>query len=50
MVHVLSWCEVDSAGVVLAGLIAGYVMALARLWAGAGLGLAAVPVSGSSAR
>ncbi|HEX5502094.1 MAG TPA: hypothetical protein VFW96_05695 [Thermomicrobiales bacterium] len=31
---VLSWREVDFAGVVLAGLIAGYAMALAGLWAG----------------
>ena len=33
-VHVLSWQEVDLAGVVFAGLIAGYVMAMAGLWAG----------------
>jgi hypothetical protein len=31
---VLSWREVDFAGVTVAGLIAGYVMALAGLWAG----------------
>jgi hypothetical protein len=30
-VHALSWREVDFAGVVLSGLIAGYVMALAGL-------------------
>jgi len=33
-IDILSWREVDFAGVVLAGLIAGYVMALAGLWAG----------------
>ncbi len=30
----LSWREVDFAGVVVAGLVAGYVMAIAGLWAG----------------
>jgi hypothetical protein len=30
----LSWREVDFAGVVLAGFVAGYVMALAGIWAG----------------
>ena len=30
----LSWREVDFAGVVLAGLAAGYVMAIAGIWAG----------------
>jgi hypothetical protein len=37
--HVLSWHQVDFAGVVLTGLIAGYVMAIAGLWAGATPGL-----------
>ena len=32
--QVLSWRELDMAGVALAGLAAGYVMALAGLWAG----------------
>jgi hypothetical protein len=32
--HALSWREVDFAGVVLAGLIGGYVMAAAGLWTG----------------
>lgn len=32
--EILSWREVDFAGVVLAGLAAGYVMAIAGLWAG----------------
>jgi len=42
---VLSWREVDFAGVVIAGLIAGYVMALAGLWAGRIPGLAAVDIA-----
>jgi hypothetical protein len=37
--HVLSWHQVDFAGVVLTGLVAGYVMAIAGLWAGAVPGL-----------
>lgn len=41
----LSWREVDFAGVVLAGLIAGYVMALAGLWAGAIPGLTAIDIA-----
>ncbi|NUP08108.1 MAG: hypothetical protein HOW73_18835 [Polyangiaceae bacterium] len=32
--EVLSWREVDVAGVIVAGLFGGYVMALAGLWAG----------------
>lgn len=32
--EILSWRELDFQGVVLAGLIAGYVMAIAGLWAG----------------
>jgi hypothetical protein len=43
--HVLSWREVDFTGVVLAGLIAGYVMAVAGLWAGSVPGLAAVDIA-----
>jgi hypothetical protein len=42
---VLSWREIDLAGVVLAGLIAGYVMALAGLWAGAVPWLTAVDIA-----
>jgi hypothetical protein len=42
---VLSWREVDLAGVVLAGLIAGYVMALAGLWAGTVPWLTAVDIA-----
>ena len=42
---VLSWREVDFPGVVLVGLIAGYVMALAGLWAGAVPGLAAIDIA-----
>jgi hypothetical protein len=41
----LSWREVDMAGVVLAGLCAGYAMALAGLWAGAVPGLSAVDIA-----
>jgi hypothetical protein len=44
-VHLLSWRELDFTGIVLAGLIAGYVMALAGLWAGAIPGLAAVDIA-----
>jgi hypothetical protein len=40
--HVLSWREVDFAGVVLAGLVAGYLMAIAGIWAGRIPGLVAV--------
>jgi hypothetical protein len=43
--QVLSWHEVDFAGVVLAGLIAGYLMALAGLWAGAVPGLVAFDIA-----
>jgi hypothetical protein len=42
---VLSWREVDFAGVVLAGLTAGYVMALAGLWAGRVPGLVTFDVA-----
>ncbi len=42
--HFLSWREVDFAGVVVAGLIGGYVMALAGLWAGRVPGLVAVDI------
>jgi hypothetical protein len=44
-VHVLSWREVDFSGIVFAGLIAGYVMAIAGLWAGSVPGLAAVDIA-----
>jgi hypothetical protein len=40
-----SWREVDFAGVVLAGLIAGYIMAVAGLWAGRVPGLVAVDIA-----
>src|SRR5438477_12311074 len=43
--HVLSWQQVDFAGVVLVGLIAGYVMAIAGLWAGAVPGLVAFDIA-----
>jgi len=41
----LSWREVDFAGVVVAGLISGYLMAIAGLWAGPVPGLAAVDIA-----
>ncbi len=41
----LSWRDVDFAGVVLAGLIAGYVMAISGLWAGRVPGLVAVDIA-----
>src|SRR5437763_7322300 len=43
--HVLSWHQVDFAGVVLSGLVAGYVMAIAGLWAGKVPGLVAVDIA-----
>ncbi|MGI9149785.1 MAG: hypothetical protein ACR2IK_25090 [Chloroflexota bacterium] len=43
--QVLSWREVDLAGVVLAGLAAGYLMALAGLWAGRVPGLVAIDIA-----
>jgi len=42
---VLTWREVDFDGVLVAGLIAGYVMAIAGLWAGRIPGLAAVDIA-----
>ena len=42
---ILSWRDVDLAGVVLAGLVGGYVMALAGLWAGALPGLVAIDIA-----
>jgi hypothetical protein len=41
----LSWREVDFAGVVLAGIVAGYVMAMAGLWASRVPGLAAIDIA-----
>jgi hypothetical protein len=43
--QLLSWREVDFASVVLAGLAAGYVMAIAGLWAGRIPGLVAVDIA-----
>ncbi|MEW5790497.1 MAG: hypothetical protein ACOY5C_11640 [Pseudomonadota bacterium] len=43
--EILSWREVDFAGVVLAGLAAGYVMAIAGLWAGKIPGLVAIDIA-----
>jgi hypothetical protein len=44
-VQILSWREVDFAGVVVAGAIGGYVMAIAGLWAGRVRGLVAVDIA-----
>jgi hypothetical protein len=41
----MSWRDVDFTGVVIAGLIAGYVMAVAGLWAGRIPGLVAVDIA-----
>ncbi len=41
----LSWHEVDFPGVVLAGLVAGYLMAMAGLWAGRIPGLSGVDIA-----
>lgn len=41
----LSWREVDFPSIVLTGLIAGYVMAVAGLWAGRIPGLAALDIA-----
>jgi len=41
----LSWREIDFAGVVLAGLIGGYVMAIFGLWAGKIPGLTAIDIA-----
>ena len=44
-VELLTWREVDFAGVVLAGLVAGYVMAMAGLWAGRVPGLVSFDIA-----
>jgi hypothetical protein len=41
----LTWREIDLGGVVLAGLVAGYVMALAGLWAARLPGLVAIDIA-----
>src|SRR5689334_16105081 len=43
--ELLSWRAVDFPGVVLAGLIGGYLMAITGLWAGRVPGLAAVDIA-----
>jgi hypothetical protein len=43
--EVLTWREVDLAGVVLAGLVAGYVMATVGLWSGRVPGLVAIDIA-----
>jgi hypothetical protein len=45
MTTLLSWREVDIASVALAGLVAGYVMAIAGLWAGKVPGLTAFDIA-----
>ena len=42
---VVSWREIDLGGVALAGLVAGYVMALVGLWAGRLPGLVAIDIA-----
>ena len=49
-VEILSWRQVDFAGVVLAGLAAGYVMAVAGLWAGTIPGLVSVDIADTGRR
>jgi hypothetical protein len=44
-VTLLTWRDIDLAGVVLAGLVAGYVMSLTGLWAGRIPGLTAVDIA-----
>jgi hypothetical protein len=41
----LTWREVDFAGVIVAGLVAGYVMAIAGLWAGKVPGLVSFDIA-----
>lgn len=41
----LSWRELDFSGVVLAGLIGGYLMAIAGLWTGRIPGLTAIDIA-----
>jgi len=43
--QILSWRQVDIAGVVLVGLIAGYLMALGGLWAAAVPGLVSFDIA-----
>src|SRR5437868_4548520 len=45
MFEALSWRDIDFAGVVLAGLVAGYVMAIAGLWAGKVPGLVSFDIA-----
>lgn len=43
--HLLTWREIDLGGVVLVGLVAGYVMAMAGLWASRVPGLVAIDIA-----
>src|SRR5918996_6530501 len=45
LMEILTWRELDFASVVLAGLVAGYVMAIAGLWAGSVPGLVALDIA-----
>jgi hypothetical protein len=45
MFRVLTWREIDFGGVVLAGLAAGYVMAVGGLWAGKVPGLVSFDIA-----
>jgi hypothetical protein len=45
MFVVLTWREIDLAGVVLAALVAGYVMAIGGLWAGKVPGLVSFDIA-----
>ncbi len=43
--QLVSWHDLDFPGVLLAGLIAGYIMALAGLWAGSVPGLTSLDIA-----
>jgi hypothetical protein len=45
MLELLTWREIDLGGVLLAGLVAGYVMAMAGLWAGRVPGFVAIDIA-----
>jgi hypothetical protein len=45
MLQILTWRDIDFAGVVLAGVVAGYVMAIAGLWAGKVPGLVSFDIA-----
>ena len=43
--HLAAWRDLDFASILLAGLVAGYIMALAGLWAGRMPGLIAIDIA-----